>query len=298
MSEYLDDRFLERVKRCYCSAITEPRRARRGWKKINARRSDIHAALIVPDNAALRNIFANPTTTDLYYGMDDLCRSMSGPIDSTKFIEVALASLRGRLAAYEAQRVLDILGATVLPSVIEIGPGMGRVAYLMFRAGVTDYATVDLPLGIAGQACFLGRALGPDKLWFEGEDATSAKGRIKLFFSLPISRRWEVAVNVDSMAEMPIGEAFSYARWLSPHVNMFFSINQKDAVQVSQIMTFAGTGECQLRRPCPAWAGYSEELYKVRHADFSSLRFTALLAAHGLRYCLHPVIRRLSIVTN
>jgi hypothetical protein len=165
MDAYLSDEFLDRVKRCYRLAIAAPRRARRGWKKINARRSEVHAALLSDGNAELRAIFANPTTTDLFYGTDDLCVSIKGPIDPTDLTKALLNNAKGQQNAYQAQRVLDICGTGSAASVLEIGPGIGRVAYLVHQAGIACYATVDLPLGIVAQACFLGRALSPETLW-------------------------------------------------------------------------------------------------------------------------------------
>lgn len=296
MEPHLSDEFLDRVRRAYRLALTGSMRARLGWQKINARRADVHAALMTNDNSALRGIFANPTTTDLYFGMDNLCRSLQSLTDADNFVDVALGNNRGRLARYQVQRVLEILPTLLEPrAVIEIGPGMGRVAYLAFRAGITDYTTVDLPLGIVGQACFLGRALSPDALWFEGEEVAKASGRLKLRYRLPHDGRWALAFNADSMPEMPIAEAFTCACWLGSHAHNFLSINRMDAFQVSDVMRFAATGLCQERKPCSAWPGYTDELYAMRAATLPSLRFAALLAVHGFRYCIHPILLRLSI---
>jgi hypothetical protein len=103
------------------------------------------------------------------------------------------------------------------------------------------------------------------------------------------------------MPEMPITEAFAYARWLGEHASLFLSINQQtEAFRVSRMMAFAGTGRCELRRACPSptLPGYVEELYRLGKADFASLRFGAFMTVHGLRYCLHPVLHRLSATAN
>ena len=265
MEPHLSDSFLDRVKRCYHLAIGSVLVSGGQWTAIDQRRADVHSALLANDNHRLREIFRNPTTTDLYYGVDHLCRSIT-QIRSDIFVDAALQSDRGRSAVYQAELARTLLGGTTSRSILEIGPGMGRVCYHLYRFGSIDCTTVDLPLGIVAQACFLGRALGPDTLWFAGEKESLAEGRIKLLFTRP-DKQYGLAINVDSITEMPEAEAFRYAQWLRTHASLFLSINHgKNRFAVAELMAFAGM-TCRLRKPW-SMAGYValdyfEEVYSA-----------------------------------
>jgi hypothetical protein len=186
--------------------------------------------------------------TGLYYGIDNFCLSVGGPINPETFVDAVLQTGRGPGAVYQANRARQLLDQTDIRSIIEIGPGMGRVCYHLYRSGMTDCTTVDLPLGIVAQACFLGRALGPDTLWFAGENERSSAGRIKLHFSRT-DQRYGLAINVDSITEMPDAEAFRYALWLGTHASLLLSINHgNNRFTVAQLMAFAGMKR-RLRQP-------------------------------------------------
>lgn len=274
------------------------------WTAIDQRRADVHSAMLANDNHRLREIFRNPTTTDLYYGVDHLCRSIT-QIQSDIFVDAALQSDRGRSAVYQAELARTLLGGTNSRSILEIGPGMGRVCYHLYRSGSTDCTTVDLPLGIVAQACFLGRALGPDTLWFAGEDESLGEGRIKLLFTRP-DKQYGLAINVDSITEMPEAEAFRYAQWIRTHAPLFLSINHgKNRFTVAELMAFAGM-TCQLRKPW-SMAGYValdyfEEVYSAegRAARFGTSRrcaFQAFIVARSrlgsCRRLMHRTFARL-----
>ena len=207
---YLSDPFLDRVRAAYGRAIAATKPARGQWAAHDQRRADVRAALLADNNDALRSIFADPTTTDLYFGVDRLCRSLVRLNEASQFIFEALnaGDVRARCAAYQIDRVQQI--DSTARTIVEIGPGMGRAAYHGHLAGL-DYTTVDLPLGIVAQACFLGRALAPDALWFAGEDQIPQDGRIKLLYGTP-DRNFDMALNVDSITEMPHSIAFDYFR--------------------------------------------------------------------------------------
>lgn len=223
---YLEDDFLERVRRAYRRAIAHGGAKGPVWSKIDALRADIHAALISDDVGALRGIFSNPSASDLFYGFDVHCRSVGGCHDAATLFDAILADGRTRSAVRLVQRVeragIEIKNAAV----VELGPGMGRGAYAAYRAGLTDYTTIDLPLGLVAQACFIGKLLGPDAIWFAGEAALNVRDRIRLHCpgELP-ERRFGVALNVDSLTEMSGREAFDYAHWLGIHATTLISIN-------------------------------------------------------------------------
>ncbi len=94
MPAYLDEEFLDRVRRAYRAALRVDLKATGPiWSAIDARRVDVHAALD-DANARLRQIFADPTSTDLYYGCDHLSRSLE-PVQPEYFIREALKAGRG-----------------------------------------------------------------------------------------------------------------------------------------------------------------------------------------------------------
>ena len=240
----LDDDFLDRVRRSYRLGIVLGERAGYIWQLIDERRADVHAALMSATNDGLRRVFANPATTDLFYGIDELCRSRPPQQIDGSIVDHLLANHRGTLAAYQVHRVLELLDVRQGASLIEIGPGMGRVTYHAFRAGL-DCSTIDLPLGVVAQACFLGQALGPGALWFYGEDEHLARGRIKLLFTggKP-EQRFDVALNTNSITEMSFQGAFDCLYWLADHAQIFISINhEKNVFTLAEVATFAGIGK-------------------------------------------------------
>jgi hypothetical protein len=250
--QYLADSFLDRVKRGYCLAI-EKVSGLEGpiWPPVELLRRPIHDALISPGNNRLRDIFADPITTDLFYGVDNLALTIDAelakiphsntalseqasnlivrlahalgvvrwvPNDAEQFnpylkkpyaepipatddlldaIERELgfpilfptpfrgergvstsrgvASYRAIAALYQGFRLTQEARTIEQCSVLEIGPGMGRTAYYAIKAGIEQYVTIDLPMGVVAEACFLGATLGPDALWMLGDDEPFAK---------------------------------------------------------------------------------------------------------------------------
>lgn len=255
---YLSDAFLARVRAAYRRAIAAMPRTGGMWALHNDRRADVHAALLAEDDTALRAIFTDPTTTDLYYGVDLLCRGHDRLNDPSEFVDEALRDERARLATYQIKRLRELSPAA--RSVVEIGPGMGRAAYYGYLAGM-DYTTIDLPLGIVAQACFLGRALGPDALWFAGEDDITPDGRIKLHYSAP-DRQFDIALNVDSITEMPAAVAFDYFRWAATHARCLLSINHdKNLFTAAELAALSAPNKIVTQGPCPAWGGYTEDAF-------------------------------------
>ena len=267
---YLSQSFLARVRRAYKIALdTWGSKNSKIWGAIDQRRAPVHAALLAETDADLRDIFANPVSSELFLGVDFLCDSILGQvkklsvgsakdianegrnltvfaghavkrldeqgiadhldeiartaflsftkligaeneaddasIDAEKALKLVdrqldqtvlfpnpfpgelgmvtsrgIASYRAICALYHAWRIRLLLPKCAEKSVIEIGPGLGRTAYYAYRAGVTDYTTVDLPMGIVAQACFLGAALGPEKILLPGDNERIAEGRVKL----------------------------------------------------------------------------------------------------------------------
>jgi hypothetical protein len=249
MEAYLSDAFLDRVRRAYSAALHAGARTQGGmWQAIDARRRDVHEALVADGNAPLRAIFADPVATDLYFGTANLCRSIMGSSDGRPFLELALESARARRARFQLERLstaLNAIGGSE-HSVVEIGPGVGLCAFYAYRAGLTDYTTVDLPLGVVAQARFLAEALSPDKVWMDGDPDEGARDQIKLFsVARSPDRQFDAALNVDSMTEMSLKAAQGYASWINQHARMFLPINHE-----LNAFTVADLARCSLNGVC------------------------------------------------
>jgi hypothetical protein len=165
----------------------------------------------------------------------------------------------------------DMLAALKGKSVIEIGPGVGHTVYYAYLSGVTDYTTIDLPLGMVAQACFLGAALGPDKIWLDGEDTALADGRIKLFCThLKLQRKFDVGFNADSMTEMSLSAALDYIEWLNRVVRVFISINHEwNLFSVAEIAKIKLAPSHSKRVAFPCREGYLEEIFWLTGAEAS-----------------------------
>jgi hypothetical protein len=95
-------------------------------------------------------------------------------------------------------------------------------------------------------------------------------------------RQYGVAVNIDSMTEIPSHEAFEYIRWLSQHARLFFSVNHSQNVcSVGKLMAFAGMKPERRSAPSdfdgyvPGY-GYREEVYLLHAARFVRIRRQSL----------------------
>jgi len=290
-----EDVFLARVKRAYRHALLRdgPPPRRSIWGAIGTRQADVHAALMAEDHTRLRAIFSDPGSTDLFYGVDNLCRSV--PVDENAAAGLAsqaehlftaadlhtkrfafpnpfkgecgfdtghgVASYRAILSAAQAMRVR----ALATGPVIEIGPGLGRVALHARQLGIRDYTTVDLPMGIVAQACFLGASAGPDAIWFQTDEFPPGdRIRLMTFGDVKRSpRQYSLALNADSIVEMDFSSAARYAIWVRRNADAFLSINTKRRRVVSfnmlALLFFSLTQRERL--PWPLREGYFEDRF-------------------------------------
>ncbi len=98
------------------------------WQATDARRRDVHDALVADGNAALRDVFADPVATDLYFGTDELCRSIMRSSGGRSFLDLAMESGRTLLAKQQFECVRIALASLQGNTVVEIGPGVGHCA--------------------------------------------------------------------------------------------------------------------------------------------------------------------------
>jgi hypothetical protein len=178
-----------------------------------------------------------------------------------------VASYRAIQALYQSHRLRQEMQGIKRQRVIEIGPGMGRTAFYARAAGITDYTTVDLPLGVVSQACFLGAVLGSEGVWLIGDPPGLASGRIRLLPNVPKyfeNERFGVALNVDSMTEMGAKSSAKYARWLATHAELFLSINHEaNGPAIADLARRFFPDSAARRYPYWMRFGYIEEIFSM-----------------------------------
>jgi hypothetical protein len=188
-----------------------------------------------------------------------------GSSNGHPFLKLALDSVRARRSRYQLERLSSALATISGRSVIEIGPGMGLCAFYAHRAGLTDYTTIDLPLGMVAQARFFAEALGPDKIWMDRDADIGTHDQIKLFSTgrLP-ERQFDAALNVDSMTEMSLSAALDYLSWINQHARLFMSINHElNPFTVADVAKYSLAAKCVQRVPVPDQPGYFQEIFFV-----------------------------------
>lgn len=159
-------------------------------------------------------------------------------------------------------------------TVLEIGPGLGRTAYYAFKMGIGDYTTVDLPLGIVAQACFLGATLGPDLLWMIGDNPSMAPGRIRLLPSSrldEIQQKFDIVLNVDLLTEKSSDVAAKYVTWIAKSADIFLSINHEANAFTTAELASAHLSPGAKTARSPYWMrqGYVEEIF-VTHPELAA----------------------------
>jgi hypothetical protein len=316
----MQSELISRVKRSYRLAL-ELNRPPTGriWSQINDMRANVHCALLAESDAPLREIFSDPASTDLFYGVDNMAKSLIddptkleeyrnglsalGKSDISKLFhavigseehdtEAALAALDTRLrqriefpsikgefgfstsrglanyraiqAIYQAWRVLELTNDIKQPAILEIGPGLGRTAFYCYQAGLTNFTTIDLPLGVVTQAFFLGHALGSDRIWLLGDDPEQAARRIRLLPAGHPLGRFELVFNVDSLVEMPLETAVDYLRLIAKSSDLFLSVNHGFlGMPVEEIVQNVSPTSQARTRPYPMREGYTESCFAL-----------------------------------
>jgi hypothetical protein len=172
--------------------------------------------------------------------------------------------------AYGAHRTRELLDAKSR-SVVEIGAGLGYLAYFAYQMGFRDYTIIDLPMTSVAQAYFLGRLLGPDSVLLEGETADTHEFATKIKILPPsrfrdTTRRFDLVVNVDSMTELGHEAASEYAGQIFCRSDLLLSINHEhNDYTVNELFD---RGSFSIDR-WPFWLrnGYVEEIVRPKRSD-------------------------------
>ncbi|HET9370262.1 MAG TPA: hypothetical protein VFO19_08440 [Vicinamibacterales bacterium] len=173
-------------------------------------------------------------------------------------------------AIYDAHRILQLIASRRAPRVLEIGAGLGRTAAYCYRAGITDYWIVDLPMTHLAQGHFLGHAIGADRLVLDGESGWNSRPDvIKLLSperflseSLP---PFDLIVNVDSLTELGRAVGERYVKRAAELAPTFLSVNHEaNEFRVFEVNASLRAYQAVERKPYWMRAGYVEEVYRQR----------------------------------
>jgi hypothetical protein len=142
---------------------------------------------------------------------------------------------------------------------------MGRTAFYARAAGISDYTTIDLPIGAAAQAGFLAVTLGPDAIWMLGDEPTMAAGRIKIMPNTmrdKVEQHFALILNVDSLTEMGTEVCDDYIGWIAGRSEKFLSINHEAnrPVVAEAARRFLSNWEAR-RHPYWMRHGYLDEIF-------------------------------------
>lgn len=162
--------------------------------------------------------------------------------------------------------------------VLEVGGGMGRLAYYLHKMGFRHILLVDLPQIALIQAYFLKRSVGPSVTLGQGDvrrrDHIVISARAGALSSQP-DGAFDIALNSDSMPEMGWQVARDYAQSIRRvcRGGVFLSANQESRKEigedgvthavVGQVLQETGGYERVYRYPFWLRDGYVEELYRI-----------------------------------
>jgi hypothetical protein len=178
-------------------------------------------------------------------------------------LEVGNSFLTDRVlnAYYCAHRVRQLAGGSA--RLLEIGGGMGYVAYFSILMGCSAFTIVDLPLTGLCQAYFLMRALGPERVVLAGEETGQGTASVHLLSpdALDGIKPVDFAVNMDGLTEYGRETATSYMSAIRARAPRFLSINHEaNPYRVRDLIL--SLGDVQSYERFPSWlrGGYVEEI--------------------------------------
>ncbi len=174
-----------------------------------------------------------------------------------------LISYRAIQAFYQSELILRTCNYIDNHHVLEIGAGMGRTAFYSHLKGI-QCTTVDLPLGLIGQALFFSATLGENSFRFENEPSTRVR-TINLMSPREFcetSERYGLIINIDSLTEMDLVTASVYLKKITEKADYFLSINHDvNDFSVAELVQSKERLKRVYRSPYWLRQGYAEELY-------------------------------------
>jgi len=146
---------------------------------------------------------------------------------------VSVAYLLRFLTWQKSQLALDHLDPSSKIDVVEIGAGYGCIAELWIRSGrVNSYTIIDLPENLYNSAYYLMKTTGWEVRLVDDVLREVSPNTIHLVTPGQLERiafaEYDLALNTDSLGEMPKETAVAYVGWLAEHLKkggLFFSKN-------------------------------------------------------------------------
>ena len=176
-------------------------------------------------------------------------------------------TIRHAYVPYRIGQLVDLRNAKVL----EVGGGYGCVARYSVLSGCNDWTIIDLPYVNAIQMIWLGSTLGPEMVSGYGEQAAPIKLVPSTKKDLLREQKFTIALNMDSLPEIPYEEAKEYADLISRTSELLLSINQeaqklnKEGVRQHSVHRLFADRSLKLKGRHPYWMeqGYAEEIYQA-----------------------------------
>jgi len=136
----MHNELISRIKRSYRLAL-ESSRAPTGqlWSNIDKMRANVHGALLAESDVPLREIFSDPANTDLFYGVDNMSKSV---IDPAKLDEY-----QNGLSALGKSDYFDALSCSHRIRGTRYGSRLNSARYKTKTEHRISYTIIDLPLG-------------------------------------------------------------------------------------------------------------------------------------------------------
>ena len=181
-------------------------------------------------------------------------------------------------ALYAALRIRELTDSD--SAVVEIGGGLGLVAYYLRKLGYKDITLVDMPLANVFSGNFLIGQFGSDVVCLDGDDWEEGKIRIvsdNRFLQNEEGKIYDIAVNQDSFTEIDRRIVNKYIDLISKTTRKFFfsinheapenkSVSLEEKVYVTVKQSILDYGHCYrkiYRQPYWIRQGYVEELWAV-----------------------------------
>ncbi len=175
-----------------------------------------------------------------------------------------IAGDRAIQSLYQAYRIKQLLQGIENPCVLEIGAGVGRLAFYARMLGIEDYTIIDIPFTSTCSGYFLGRTLGEDQILLFGESAQNPEKLVKILppsAFLECNNHYDLIINVDSLTEIDPDIAKSYFNKIESCTELFVSINHEvNPFTVNDLIRQSNRKAVVERYPYWTRKGYVEEV--------------------------------------
>lgn len=109
---------------------------------------------------------------------------------------------------------------------LEIGAGLGRVAFFASKLGIKNYTIIDIPLTSLAQSYFLGTVLGDEAISLFGEEERGIRILPPSAF-LDGTETYDLILNADSFPEIDLETSGRYVQAIARRSKQFLSINHE-----------------------------------------------------------------------